>query len=93
MGHFLLDMKIIHAFLGMIFHKFIKRLIGTICSILPVITVSAIAELRTSKSLVMTQQEKGDVGFANAVSFPASIVNEYSSTGKSRYISQIVRAL
>ncbi|XP_068728395.1 uncharacterized protein [Montipora capricornis] len=46
-----------------------------------VITVSAIAELRTSKSLVMTQQEKGDVGFANAVSFPASIVNEYSSTG------------
>ena len=47
--------------------------------------MSTLEELPLSKSLIMAQQSKGYHGIANAVAFPASVLNGQSSNGK--YIS------
>ena len=46
-------------------------------------TVTSLDNIRGSKSLVMEQQDEEDNSTANAVSFPASVLKQNSSTGKS----------
>ena len=45
-------------------------------------TVTSLDNIRGSKSLVMEQQDEEDNSTANAVSFPASVLKQNSSTGK-----------
>ena len=44
-------------------------------------TVTSLDHIRGSKSLVMEQQDEEDNSTANAVSFPASVLKQNSSTG------------
>ncbi|CAH3170094.1 unnamed protein product [Porites evermanni] len=46
-----------------------------------VMTVTSLDHIRGSKSLVMEQQDEEDNSTANAVSFPASVLKQNSSTG------------
>ena len=45
-------------------------------------TVTSLDNIRGSKSLVVEQQDEEDNSTANAVSFPASVLKQNSSTGK-----------
>ena len=45
-------------------------------------TVTSLDNIRGSKSLVIEQQDEEDNSTANAVSFPASVLKQNSSTGK-----------
>ena len=45
-------------------------------------TVTSLNNIRGSKSLVVEQQDEEDNSTANAVSFPASVLKQNSSTGK-----------
>lgn len=45
-------------------------------------TVTSLDNIRGSKSLVMVQQDEEDNSTENAVSFPASVLKQDSSTGK-----------
>lgn len=52
--------------------------------VLPVITVSSLENTKSQKAFLMSQQDEEEESSVNAVSFPASILKEDVSTGKSQ---------
>lgn len=50
-----------------------------------VMTVTSLRNIRSAKSLLMSQQDEGDEESVNAVSFPASVLRGSSPTGKKCY--------